>query len=239
MPTRRAFLAAAALAACTRAESAVRLRARPGNFTSASPNTGVTPLNLRAERDTLLYVPASAPDPAPLILYLHGATGNEQQGIRRLSALADEFGFVLLSPASQEGTWDAMRSGYGSDVRLIDQALAKVFAQRKIDSRRIAVCGFSDGASYALGLGISNGDLFSGLMAFSPGFIPSGGVENGKPRIYVSHGTSDQILPIDACSRRLVPRLKQSAYNVKFHEFDGPHTVPPEIAREAIEWFLK
>lgn len=173
------------------------------------------------------------------MLYLHGATGNEQQGIRRLSGLADEFGFLLVSPASQEGTWDAIRSGFGSDVRLIDQALAKVFVQRRVDPRKIAVCGFSDGASYALGLGMSNGELFQGVMAFSPGFVPQGVEESGKPRIFISHGTKDQILPIDACSRRLVPQFKQAGYSVKFQEFDGPHAVPPEIAREAIEWFLK
>jgi predicted esterase len=76
-------------------------------------------------------------------------------------------------------------------------------------------------------------------MAFSPGFIPSGVQKNGTPRIFISHGTQDQILPIDSCSRRLVPPLKQAGYDVKFREFDGPHAVPPQIAREALEWFLK
>src|SRR5438034_838333 len=173
MATRRVFLAAL-LTGCARAESASRLRARPAKVAAGGLMPGVTPLNLRPERDSLIYVPASTPDPAPLLLYLHGATGNEQQGIRRLSALADEFGFLLLSPASQEGTWDAIRSGFGTDVRFIDQALTKVFAQRRVDPRRVAVCGFSDGASYALGLGMSNGDLFRAVMAFSPGFVPSG-----------------------------------------------------------------
>jgi phospholipase/carboxylesterase len=238
MPTRRLFLAAL-LSSCTRAESHVRLRARPAKTASGSPKPGVNPLNLRPERDALFYVPASAPDPAPLVLYLHGATGNEQQGIRRFSALADEFGFLLLSPASQEGTWDAIRSGYGPDVRFIDQALSKVFAQRRILPHKIAVCGFSDGASYALGLGMSNGDLFHSVMAFSPGFIPPGVEVTGTPNFFFSHGTRDQILPIETCSRRLVPELKQAGYNVKFEEFDGPHAVPPEIARKAIEWFLK
>jgi predicted esterase len=238
MPTRRIFLAVL-MTGCTRAESAVRLRARPATVAGGGPKPGVTPLNLRAERDALFYIPKSAPDPAPLVLYLHGATGNEQQGIRRLSALADEFGFLLLSPASQDGTWDAMLSGFGPDVRLIDQALSKVFAQRRVDPGKVAVCGFSDGASYALGLGMSNGDLFRGVMAFSPGFVPPAVEKTGTPRIFVSHGTKDQILPIDTCSRRLVPQLKQAGYSVKFQEFDGPHGVPPEIAREAIEWFLK
>jgi phospholipase/carboxylesterase len=238
MPTRRVFLATL-LTACSRAESTVRLRARPAQAGGGGPKPGVTPLNLRRQRDALLYVPASAPYPAPLVLYLHGATGNEQQGIRRLTALADEFGFLLLSPASQEGTWDAIRSSYGPDVQFIDQALTKVFAQRNVDPRKIAVCGFSDGASYALGLGLSNGDLFRGVMAFSPGFVPSGVEKRGTPRIFISHGTKDQILPIDTCSRRLVPELDHAGYEVKFQEFDGPHAVPPEVARGAIEWFLK
>jgi predicted esterase len=237
MPTRRVFLAAC-LTACTRAESAVRLRARPGSAADGA-ETGVIPLKLRSDRDALLYVPAAVPDRAPLVLYLHGATGDEQQGIRRLRTLADEFGFLVLSPASGEGTWDAIRSGYGPDVRFIDQALTKVFARRRVDARKIAVCGFSDGASYALGLGISNGDLFGGVMAFSPGFVPPGGERSGTPRIFISHGTRDQILPIETCSRRLVPQLKQSGYDVTFREFDGPHGVPPEIARAAMAWFLK
>ena len=238
MPNRRFFLAAF-LTACSRAESAVRLRARPGKPAGGKLKPGVTPLHLRSFRDALLYVPVSASDPAPLILYLHGATGNEQQGIRRLSALADEFGFLLLSPASQEGTWDAIRSEYGPDVRLIDAALAKVFSLRRVDARKIAVCGFSDGASYALGLGISNGDLFHAIMAFSPGFIPAGVVQRGSPHIFLSHGTRDQILPFEGSSRGLAPQLRQGGYKLNFREFDGPHTVPPEVAREAIEWFQK
>lgn len=238
MPARRVFLGAF-LTACSHAESAVRLRARPGKVETNSSKPGVTPLGLQPERDALLYRPAALPDPAPLLLYLHGANGNPQQGIRRLSTLAEEFRFLLLSPASQAETWDAIRSGYGPDVRSIDQALSKVFAQHRVDPRKVAICGFSDGASYALGLGLSNGDLFSAVMAFSPGFIPSGVEKAGNPRIFISHGTRDEILPIDTCSRRLVPGLKKAGYAVRFEEFDGPHAVPAEIARKAMEWFLK
>jgi phospholipase/carboxylesterase len=86
---------------------------------------------------------------------------------------------------------------------------------------------------------MSNGDLFRAVMAFSPGFVPSGAQKAGMPRIFVSHGTQDQILPIDQCSRRLVPEFKKAGYTVKFEEFDGPHTVPPEMARAAMTWFLK
>ena len=61
----------------------------------------------------------------------------------------------------------------------------------------------------------------------------------GAPRCYLSHGTRDAVLPIDACSRRLVPRLERAGYPVRYHEFDGPHTVPPAVAQEAVEWFAE
>jgi predicted esterase len=108
-----------------------------------------------------------------------------------------------------------------------------------VDPRKIAACGFSDGASYAIGLGISNGDLFRAVIAFSPGFVPSGVKPAGRPRILISHGTKDQILPCENTSGQMIPQLKQAGYDVTFREFDGPHTVPPEVAREAMEWFLK
>jgi phospholipase/carboxylesterase len=238
MPTRRMFLATL-LSSCSRAQSGVRLKARPLESPTGEAKPGVIPLELRKQRDVLLYVPNSAPDPAPLVLYLHGATGNQLQGVRRLGDLAEEFGFLLLSPASQETTWDAIHSGYGPDVRLIDQALDKVFSRRRVDPRKIAVCGFSDGASYAIGLGISNGDLFRAVIAFSPGFVPSGVERAGRPRILISHGRQDQILPFENTSGQMLPLLKQAGYDVTFREFDGPHTVPPEVARGAMEWFLK
>lgn len=46
------------------------------------------------------------------------------------------------------------------------------------------------------------------------------------------------MLPIDQCSRRIVPELKRLGYDVTYREFDGRHTLPPEIASEAMQWFL-
>ena len=130
-----------------------------------------------------------------------------------------------------------MIGGYGPDVAFIDGALQQTFARYAVDPAHVAVGGFSDGASYALSIGITNGDLFREIIAFSPGFMaPAGAVD--RPRIYISHGVHDQVLPIDHCSRRIVPQLRRAGYAVTYHEFDGPHTVPPEIAREALTWFL-
>jgi len=221
--------------------SKTHLKARPSK-TAAGREPGVHPLALRKQRDSLLYIPKTdklTPDqPAPLCVYLHGAGGSEQQGINRMRSFADDLGFLLLSPASESSTWDGIQEGYGPDVAMLDQALMRTFESRLIDPKRIALGGFSDGASYALGLGLSNGGLFDSVLAFSPGLIPPGSNPTGKPRIFISHGTQDEILPIDSCSRRLVPELKRSGYSVNYREFDGPHTVPREIADQAFRWFL-
>jgi phospholipase/carboxylesterase len=107
-----------------------------------------------------------------------------------------------------------------------------------VDASRLAVGGFSDGASYALSLGVTNGDLFTHVIAFSPGFLAPAG-KHGSPALFVSHGTRDRVLPIDVCSRRLVPQARREGYRVEYREFDGGHAVPPEIARGALDWFLK
>jgi len=105
-----------------------------------------------------------------------------------------------------------------------------------LDTRRLAITGFSDGASYGLSLGLTNGDLFTHLIAFSPGFMAPT-TRRGKPPVFVSHGTRDRVLPIERCSRRIVPQLDRAGYRVRYREFDGPHTVPASIAREALHWF--
>ncbi len=203
------------------------------------PTRGLHPLLLDETGDALLYVPSryNGNSPAPLILMLHGAGGTAQGGLTPFLDMAETNNLFLLAPSSQQQTWDVIRGGYESDVTFIDHALAHVFSNYAIDATHLAVEGFSDGATYALSLGLANGDLFTHILAFSPGFIAST-KRVGSPAIYISHGMSDPVLPIDRCSRRIVPQLQSSGYNVRYHEFTGFHTVPTLIAQESLSWFL-
>ena len=225
-----------------------RLRARPrdpavdkkpqdAQDKGASP--GEHPLGLDPGRDGLLRIPSKyRPDvPAPLAVLLHGAGGRARRVISLLG-VAESLGVIVLAPESRGSTWDAIQGDYGPDVGFIDRALQQTFDRFTIDRRRIAIGGFSDGASYALSLGLDNGDLFSHILAFSPGFIATRKPQ-GRPRIFVAHGTADDILPIVSTSRRLVPALDSAGYSVTYREFDGPHTVPPNIAHEGFVWFMR
>jgi predicted esterase len=150
---------------------------------------------------------------------------------------AERHGVLLLAPTSEGGSWDVIRGGYGPDVEHLDRALASVFSAFDVDPKCIAVGGFSDGASYALSLGIINGALFSDVLAFSPGFAAPTQAED-SPRVFMSHGTEDTVLPIERCSRRLAPRLRQAGFDVDYREFLGGHVVPEAIVEAAFERFL-
>jgi phospholipase/carboxylesterase len=208
-----------------------RLSARPrGMVAPAAPGLH----RVGPDGAALLLVPHVLPgQPVPLVLALHGAASSADRARSRLRGLPQELGFVALAPAAHGRTWDLIEGGFGPDVEAIDAALDEAFASVDVDAGRVLVEGFSDGASYALAIGLRNGDLFSAVVAFSPGFAAAGRPV-GRPRIFVTHGTDDPVLPIDRCSRRLVPRLRRDGYAVDYREFEGGHETPPELAREAL-----
>jgi predicted esterase len=199
---------------------------------------GLHQLKVRNRRDTLVYIPESASKfpKAPLVLSLHGATQDADRGISLLQTQADQHGFVIVAPASIETTWE-IEGAWGEDFDNVDRSLALAFDLRNIDPARISIAGFSDGASYSLSLGLSNGDLFHAVMAFSSGYLANG-ARVGKPPVFLSHGTGDQMFPIDATGRNVARTLKRDGYDVTFREFDGPHRLPPDVAAEAMRWLM-
>lgn len=213
-----------------------RLSVRPMKRTDAGPSlpAGASPIGIGTDRDGVIWVPPRLSGPAPLMVLLHGAGGRGANMLRRLESFAAEAGVAVLAPDSRKATWDVIRDEFGLDVRFIERSLEKVFGVMDVDPARITIGGFSDGATYALSLGLVNGDLFRRIIAFSPGFYVGGEVR-GRPEIFISHGTADQILPIDRCSRMIVPRLKKQGYTVTFRQFDGGHEIPPHIAREGMK----
>lgn len=184
------------------------------------------------------YVPAKyRPDSvAPLCVVLHGAGGNAQRFIRRFKGVADSVGIILVAPQSRLPTWDLVRGTFGYDVIQIDAMLRDMFRRYRIDPKRVCIAGFSDGASYAVSLGRVNGDLFTHIIAFSPGFMSTSARAYGKPFVFLSHGSSDSILPIESTGRRVFATLSRAGYQVEFREFQGGHTVPAEIATSAFIW---
>ena len=216
-------------------------RDRPTSVPPARGEGGCRPgehtLRVGGGRTALMRVTAgSRRGRKALILTLHGAGGGARDGLYAFRGAWKVPGVVMVAPASRGSTWSFF-SGRDIDVPVVERAVAQALARCRIDRHLVAVGGFSDGASYALTLGLTNGDLFHGVIALSPGGAHTDS-RVGAPRIFVAHGTGDTVLPIEG-SDAMVRSLRIDGYLVTFRRFAGVHEVRPGIARDAVRWFLR
>lgn len=238
------------VATCAQAAAAKEI----SGLLSARPTTTVETLaaagrhRLRAGTTATLYIPETIPPAAsaPFLLLLHGAGGRGEDMIRRFKAQADARGIILLAPDSAERSWDVVLSllanrhappSFGRDVKRIDAVLKDAFARVHADPQRVAVAGFSDGATMALSLGSRNTALFPATLAFSAGgMVPDW---RGRPgRVFFAHGVKDSVLPIATARDWLAPGLRATGFDVSFVAFDGGHELPDAVLERAMQWWL-
>ena len=183
----------------------------------------------------LYYVPHSyrPNEPLPLLILLHGGGRNPSDWFGSYSRRAEAGRFIIVAPKSSSKTWEAAGDS-GPDVSRINRALAVVFSRYAIARNRIIIGGLSDGASYAVSLGVANGDRISGVIAYSPGYVV-GQTGRGRPSFFISHGSHDKMLPVTG-ARRLVAYLRDAGYAVEYREFNGGHEVPAGISDAALTW---
>jgi predicted esterase len=201
------------------------------------------------------YVPASARNgPQSLVVLLHGAGGRADAFLDRFVADADRHGFVLLALQSKASTWDliprrnsgggplAMKSGpvvrFGADVARIDAVLRELYARVRIDARRSVLLGFSDGASYALSLGLANPQLFASIVALSPGFVTIPAKVAPSQRIFIAHGRRDQVLSFQVARKDIAGLLIANGLKPQFREFDGDHRIDNEALADGLAYAL-
>ena len=196
-------------------------------------------LGLSESRDAVLYVPSDLPtdQPVPLFVMFHGAGGFPEKVLPFIEPHAEQHKFLVLAPHSTFPTWDIVIGGSGPDLERLQLALGTIATRYRIDTNRVAFAGFSDGASYALSIGVTNGDIASHVIAFSGGFM-SIFVQEGQPRIFIAHGLIDEQLPIATSGRQNATKLKAAGYDVQYVEFDGLHIIEPGVVAQAIDFFL-
>jgi phospholipase/carboxylesterase len=211
-----------------------RLDARPSpEPTGTRPTPGVSALDLGPGAEVLLAVPPE--EVRGVLVFFHGAGGSATNALRAIGVPAAAAGVAVLAPTSTASTWDLIAGGLGRDVAVLDAALAEVFDRLPVN--RVALGGFSDGASYALSLGIANGELAEAVLAFSPGFRAAPG-RYGRPRFWISHGTQDPVLPVERCGRRVAADLRAEGYAVTYEEFTGGHVITPDLVDAALGSWL-
>ena len=210
--------------------------------TQAPPHTGRI---ITLPDAAIAYVPASAPAHPPLLVLLHGAGHEQALMLQHFEPEADERGIALLAPDSQGITWDSVaiaeeppspdsplghdlahRFGNSRDAKRVAAAIASLERQVPIDRARTVLAGFSDGATFALAMGLSRDYPFAAVIAWSPGIaIETEGAAKGR-RVFVSHGRQDPLLAFQTTCGEIVPLLRSEGANVTFLPFDGAHDAP-------------
>lgn len=251
--TRRQWIVAAAAAALAGSQALAadiakgELSARPSTSTLT-----LAPGETRLDGGGYIYRPATLPPGnRPLLVLLHGHSHDHHQFLRMFEPWADHCGAIVFAPKAKRTTWDiiakakeleARRSAprisptkFGDDLARVDAQMKALFASAPIDPKKIVLLGFSDGASYSLSVGLANPQLFSWVVALSPGFALWPDRVAHAQRVFVAHGKEDRKLAFENTRDRIVGPLRKANVPVEFREFDGDHVMVGPIIREALK----
>ena len=145
---------------------------------------------------------------------------------------------MLIAPASKGQTWSILRSEQDLDLESVNFALGEAYKRCTIDRRRIAVGGFSDGATYALSLGVSNGDLFPAVMALLARRRSSPASRSASPASSSRTARSTRCCRSSSAGDAVVQKLRAAGYPVTYRRFRGGHEASTATSAAAVRWFL-
>lgn len=219
------------------------LHATPAPPAGEEGPAGIGQITHGAHLAWVVTPPAIEPGYAyPLVVVLHGAGRQDELIVRGLERERARRRALFVVPRSAGSTWDLIAGGDG-DLRFLDGVLHSLYARYRVDAARQALAGFSDGASYALAVGLSNPRLFAAVMGWAAGFlaIDPRGVQpdDPKPRVLLEYGRHDQLFPFDHVAVPMRDGLRRLGYDVEFWvDEDGVHWPRPTLLAEMLDWFL-
>lgn len=183
--------------------------------------------------------------PAPLVIALHGAGGDEHMfmdayGRGEIKRLADAHGFIVASPATA-------RASSGANF---DALLDAITADYAIDPARIYVIGHSMGAMAAARLASTRASRIAAVVCLAGGPIdrdaPATPAEPGAPApaarrapMLVIAGSADPIISA-ASLRSSAERARAAGHTIEYREVQGMgHTLlVGSRLGEAVDWLL-
>jgi phospholipase/carboxylesterase len=188
-----------------------------------------------------LYVPEYyTPDrPWPLVMALHGGSGNGRGFLWSWLRDARSFGAILVAPTATGSTWALM--GEDADTPNLARILASVRERWNVDPDRLLLTGMSDGGTFCYVTGLESASPFTHLAPVAATFHPlmaeTADAERvrGLP-IYLVHGRLDWMFPVQV-ARQTQAALSAAGANVIYRELeDLSHCYPREMNRPILDW---
>lgn len=190
-----------------------------------------------------LYVPETydPAQPPPLIVALHGGSGNGADFLWTWLREARTRGLLLLAPTAPGRTWTL--DDPSADGEAIERLLAEIDASWPSDPTRRLLTGMSDGGTFTYGLGLQDGQAFTHLAPVAAAFHPVLMMLADPMRlrglpIHILHGARDWMFP--ATMAREAARVLGGAGARVTHEevADLAHVWPRERTAHIAAWFL-
>lgn len=205
--------------------------------------TGVVTIEHGDSRAVLL-----TPDPIepgrryPLVTVLHGAGRQDERLVRACGGEPAKRQALFLVPRSVHATWDLIACDGRPDLDFLEFAYDLVYRRYPVDPARQALLGYSDGASYALAVGLSNPQVFCAVMGWAAGFLALDerhiGPGDPKPAVLLEYGTHDELFPFERVALPMRTALEERGYRVEFRvDQGGRHWPSGAFQSEALDWF--
>ena len=190
-----------------------------------------------------LYVPEyyDAATAYPLVVAMHGGSGNGGAFLWSWVREARTRGFVVIAPTAIGATWSLMEPDV--DGPSIDRMVEHVAAEWNIDETRQLLTGMSDGGTFSYVLGLRAGCRFTHLAPIAAAFHPmlmtfaDADRVRGLP-IQIVHGVQDWMFPPEL-ARSAERTLAGAGATVVYREIaDLSHTYPRDENGHILDWFL-
>ena len=188
-----------------------------------------------------LYVPEYySPDRAwPLVMALHGGSGNGRNFLWSWLRDARSLGAILIAPTATGPTWALM--GEDTDTPNLVRILESVRARWNVDPARMLMTGMSDGGTFCYVSGLDAASPFTHLAPVSATFHPLMAEMADAERlqglpIHITHGRLDWMFPVQV-ARQTQQALSAAGADVTYRELDDlSHTYPREMNAAMLTW---
>jgi len=194
-----------------------------------------------------LYVPEYySPDRAwPLVMALHGGSGNGRGFLWSWLRDARSHGAILIAPtatgnaSNSKTTWAL--TGEDTDTPNLLRILASVRSRWNVDATKMLLTGMSDGGTFCYVSGLESASPFTHLAPVSATFHPlmAGMADADRLRglpIHLVHGRLDWMFPVQV-ARQTRQLLSAAGANVTYRELDDlSHTYPREMNAPMLAW---
>lgn len=192
----------------------------------------------------------------PLLLLLHGYGSNEEDLFSFVSELPEDY-YVVSARAPFDlsyGSYAWYAINFDADENkfsdigqarasrdIIARFIDELVTNYAIDAENVTLIGFSQGCILSYAVAVSYPEKVQRVVAMSGYWNPEIAVDDylendcSKLRIFASHGTVDQVIPVE-WARKSIPALQVLGIEIVFKEYMVGHGVAPQNFFDFKHW---